>query len=80
EDSICHNKNKYKSKIRVGNNVLFIGTVNLDETTRDLSDRVLDRANVITLKKRSFSELKENENVINDKKFNLEEINNITFK
>ncbi|WP_368252665.1 hypothetical protein, partial [Clostridium perfringens] len=29
---------------------------------------------------RSFSELKENENVINDKKFNLEEINNITFK
>lgn len=31
----------------------------MDETTKDFSDRLLDRANVITLKKRSFVSLKE---------------------
>jgi len=31
----------------VGNNVLFAGTMNEDETTQTLSDKVLDRANVL---------------------------------
>lgn len=31
----------------VGSNVLFVGTMNEDETTQSLSDKVLDRANVL---------------------------------
>ncbi|MBY7026290.1 AAA family ATPase [Clostridium botulinum] len=80
EDCICHNKMKYNSKVKIGDNILFIGTVNLDETTKDLSDRVLDRANVISLKKRSFSELKENYNNINQKTGKQELVKNISFK
>ncbi|MBW1736006.1 MAG: AAA family ATPase [Deltaproteobacteria bacterium] len=34
-------------RIWVGNNVLFVGTMNEDETTQTLSDKVLDRANVL---------------------------------
>ena len=33
----------------VGENVLFVGTVNEDETTQSLSDKVIDRANVLRL-------------------------------
>jgi len=36
-----------KFKIWVGNNVLFVGTMNEDETTQTLSDKVLDRSNVL---------------------------------
>ncbi len=34
-------------RIWVGYNVLFVGTMNEDETTQTLSDKVLDRANVL---------------------------------
>ena len=34
-------------RIWVGDNVLFVGTMNEDETTQSLSDKVLDRANVL---------------------------------
>ena len=44
----------YKSTINIGNNVIFIGTVNLDETTKDISDRLLDRSFIINLKKKKF--------------------------
>ncbi|MEJ8554846.1 McrB family protein [Tepidibacter sp. Z1-5] len=54
ENSICHNNSKYKSSIKIRDNIIFIGTVNLDETTKDFSDRLLDRANIVTLKKKSF--------------------------
>ncbi len=37
----------------------FIGTVNFDETTRQLSQRVLDRANLIRLHPLSFSDIRE---------------------
>ena len=35
--------------VRLAPSLRFIGTVNFDETTRLLSDRVLDRANLIEL-------------------------------
>jgi MoxR-like ATPase len=38
---------KYPFRIWVGHNVFFVGTLNEDETTQTLSDKVLDRANVI---------------------------------
>nr|PZN03440.1 MAG: hypothetical protein DIU66_07475 [Bacillota bacterium] len=46
--------NGYNPKITIGNNILFVGTVNFDETTRPFSDRLLDRANVLFLEKPSF--------------------------
>jgi len=36
-----------KFRIWVGQNVFFVGTMNEDETTQTLSDKVLDRANIL---------------------------------
>lgn len=53
----CLNEDKYPNKIKIGKNIRIIGTINLDETTKELSDRLLDRANMITLEKKKFSDL-----------------------
>ena len=53
------NSDRYPSSILIGENVLFIGTVNIDETTKKISDRLLDRAIVINLTAPSFTNLKE---------------------
>ena len=37
-----------QKKVRIAEEFLFIGTMNEDETTQTLSDKVLDRANVLT--------------------------------
>ncbi len=58
ENCKCKNQDIYPSTITVGENVLFVGTVNLDETTKDFSDRLLDRANLITPQKLSFIYMK----------------------
>lgn len=55
----CINDQQYPSSIPIADNVRFIGTVNVDETTKDFSDRLLDRANIIILQKQPFKELKE---------------------
>lgn len=47
--SQIYNSVYYPSEIKIGPNVIFVGTVNLDESTYHFSDKVLDRANVITL-------------------------------
>ena len=44
-------------QIEIGDNVIFIGTVNFDETTKELSDRLLDRVNVVFLQKIPFCEM-----------------------
>jgi hypothetical protein len=44
-----YNSAQYPPIIHIGSNILFMGTVNLDESTYHFSDKVLDRANVITL-------------------------------
>jgi len=54
-NSYCVN-NRYKPKVKIGNNIIFVGTVNFDETTKDFSDRLLDRTNVIIPTKRSFKD------------------------
>ncbi|MFE4760388.1 McrB family protein [Bacillus mycoides] len=56
----CHQP-KYKEGIKIGRNVLFVGTANFDETTKDFSNRMLDRSNVILLEKQGFRIAKENE-------------------
>lgn len=45
---------KIPPSINIGDNVMFIGTINLDETTKVLSDRLLDRSFVINLQKTKF--------------------------
>lgn len=44
-----YNNEQYKPSISIRENVMFVGTVNIDETTHQFSDKVLDRANVIEL-------------------------------
>ena len=60
------NGDKYPSSINIGENVFFIGTVNIDETTKQISDRLLDRAIVINLSAPVFTNLKEMEHVDSD--------------
>lgn len=43
------NSDYYPNKIKIGDNIRFVGTVNTDESTYHFSDKVLDRANVIQL-------------------------------
>ncbi|WP_310831366.1 McrB family protein [Paenibacillus pedocola] len=56
QGSICYNKSFAKGCIPVRDNVLFVGTANFDETTKDFSNRMLDRTNVIFLEKLTFGE------------------------
>lgn len=53
------NSQDYPSSIDIGENVFFIGTINVDETTTKISERLIDRAIVINLTKMDFSKLKE---------------------
>lgn len=62
-ESKLYNSNIYPSKIDIGSNVIFVGTVNIDESTLILSDKVLDRASVMKLNTQPFGHLK---NVIKD--------------
>ncbi len=50
----CKNGNEFPSSISILDNIIFVGTINLDETTKELSDRLLDRSFVINLKKATF--------------------------
>ena len=52
-----YNSEKYPPEIPVGRNVLFTGTVNVDESPCHFSDKILDRANVITLSQCHFRDL-----------------------
>lgn len=53
--AICRQE-EYNNGIEIGENVLFVGTANFDETTKDFSNRMLDRSNVIILEKKGFLE------------------------
>ncbi len=54
-----YNSAQYPPTILIKDNVLFVGTVNLDESTYHFSDKVLDRANVIQLEVLSFGHLRD---------------------
>ena len=56
EDRV-YNHSDYPARIPLLDNVLFMGTVNVDESTYHFSDKILDRANVITLHQRKFSDM-----------------------
>ncbi|UOY91666.1 AAA family ATPase [Ectobacillus sp. JY-23] len=54
-----HNAEQYPPTVPIGDNVMFVGTVNVDESTYHFSDKVLDRANVITLNIMKYALLQE---------------------
>lgn len=58
-ESRIFNSNIYKSEIHIGPNVIFVGTINTDETTFSLSDKVLDRATIIKSDMVSFRKWKQ---------------------
>lgn len=59
-----YNSAQYPPTITIKENVMFVGTVNLDESTYHFSDKVLDRANVIQLEVLPFHSL----NAVDEKK------------
>lgn len=54
-----YNADKYPSEIIIRDNILFVGTVNIDESTYHFSDKVLDRANVITLNAQELNKIRD---------------------
>jgi len=55
---------EYRKPIHIGDNVIWIGTANLDETTKEFSNRLLDRANLISLNKQPFLDAKNTEEAL----------------
>ncbi|MDF2607699.1 MAG: ATPase associated with various cellular 5 [Bacillales bacterium] len=53
-----YNSVVYPPNISIHENVMFVGTVNIDESTFHFSDKVLDRSNVIRLDVLPFNQLK----------------------
>ncbi len=62
----CLNGDAYPSRITIGDNILFVGTVNIDDTTKTFSDRLLDRTFVIDLQKMSFTKFFESQRMVVD--------------
>lgn len=62
-----YNSNEYSSEIKLNNNIRFVGTVNIDETTHHFSNKVIDRANILNLEVLPFKKLKEVSNSAKNK-------------
>lgn len=65
-NQMCHNKHDYPDKILLGDNIIFLGTANMDETTRGFSDRLLDRVNIVVPEKMSFTTFVEDRDKFDD--------------
>lgn len=73
------NADEYPDVIELGENIRFVGTVNIDETTYHFADKVLDRANVITLHVLPFTEWETHEpEDITVEPWSMKEYNEIT--
>ena len=59
----CVNSKQYPCELQLKDNIIFVGTINLDETAKNISDRLLDRAFIINLKKESFANYKVQQSV-----------------
>lgn len=62
-----YNGSFYPPEVSIGDNVIFIGTVNLDDSTHHFSDKVLDRANLIELHIEPFTNMLELEQEVPEK-------------
>lgn len=77
-----YNSADYPNRIKIGDNIRFIGTVNIDESTYHFSDKVLDRANVIQLDVLDYSKnwIKKNYETLGNVNWTLDEYDAITIK
>ena len=50
---------KYQPSLQLGDNLIFVGTINFDETAKGFSDRLLDRANIVIPRKLTLGEARE---------------------
>ncbi len=53
-DIDAKNKDIYPNKVKLLDNLLIVGTINKDETTNELSQRLLDRIYLINLEEQNF--------------------------
>lgn len=65
EELTVNNEHEFPARVPIGDNIVFVGTVNFDESTHRLSDKVLDRANLIELDVEPFTKLMESVEVGN---------------
>ncbi|UXR33019.1 McrB family protein [Staphylococcus simulans] len=72
-----YNSSKYSYQIPIGRNVKFVGTANIDDSTYNFSNKVLDRSNLITLKVMPFKDLVKLSKRDNTTNFNDEEFDKI---
>lgn len=72
-----YNASEYPNEIKILDNIIFVGTVNIDESTYHFSDKVLDRSNVIQLKVLDYSSewKKKNYGSVKQQKWSKEEFN-----
>lgn len=77
-----YNSADYPSRIKIGDNIRFIGTVNIDESTYHFSDKVLDRSNVIELDVLDYSKdwIKKNYGTLGNINWTVDDYDNITTK
>lgn len=64
EDEDSNEENHYPSSITIPDNIRFVGTMNIDESTYSLSDKLIDRTNLIRLTPVKFAG--ENDSESND--------------
>ena len=57
---------RYPAQFTIPSNVQFVGTLNMDESTKNLSPKVLDRSYVIEISDTDLSEEKKDKNVFTD--------------
>jgi hypothetical protein len=50
---------KVQPTIQLGDNLIFVGTINFDETAKGFSDRLLDRANILIPRKLTLREARD---------------------
>lgn len=72
-----YNSTKYRYEVKIGKNVRFVGTVNIDDTTHHFSNKVLDRSDLISLDVMPIQELielskKEKRKVLEDDSYEKE--------
>ena len=51
----ANNADMYPPRVNIGSNVILVGTINVDDTSTPISDRLLDRSFVINLQQLSFA-------------------------
>ena len=69
-----YNSDKYPAFVPIGRNILFCGTINLDDSTHPFSDKVLDRSNCISLKVVRFSDMYDLQEIKEHVEYNKNEI------